>query len=267
MAAFGVLGPLLAPHDPREFDVASRAQSPSSEHWLGTDFLGRDTFSRLALAYRIYVYLGLSAILLAALVVLVVVVFRRTILKVPAAEQLPEIGILALPVRRLAVFVWLAGAPFGIVFASLLPPSNLYFFWYLVVVSSVVPMSVVYQTVHATARSASGDRGDVSKYQAVSAPARTSTGPVKTVIRQGIEVVPVGFSLALLMAIFVESPLSFLGLGIGPPTATLGSMLWKAHNAPWMYVPAVGALAIAIGAFFGIANRLSPIGAAFETGS
>ena len=43
----GVIGPLIAPFDPNAVDLANARVGPSSEHWLGTDRLGRDVFSRL----------------------------------------------------------------------------------------------------------------------------------------------------------------------------------------------------------------------------
>ncbi len=42
-----VFAPLLATHPPRQTDLGASLQAPSSEHWLGTDLLGRDIYSRL----------------------------------------------------------------------------------------------------------------------------------------------------------------------------------------------------------------------------
>jgi peptide/nickel transport system permease protein len=47
VAVLAVFGPLLAPHDPLAQNTAALLQGPSAEHWLGTDALGRDVFSRL----------------------------------------------------------------------------------------------------------------------------------------------------------------------------------------------------------------------------
>lgn len=48
----GVIGPLLLPHDTNAQDLLSANQGPGMEHWLGTDHLGRDVLSRLILAAR-----------------------------------------------------------------------------------------------------------------------------------------------------------------------------------------------------------------------
>jgi peptide/nickel transport system permease protein len=47
---FGTLGPWLAPMDPNAQDLMSMSQGPTAVHWLGTDHLGRDTLSRLIVA-------------------------------------------------------------------------------------------------------------------------------------------------------------------------------------------------------------------------
>ncbi len=63
-----IAAPLLAPHDPLAQDPVNRLASPSGEHWLGTDELGRDAFSRLIYATRIDIPLGVVATLLPAVI-------------------------------------------------------------------------------------------------------------------------------------------------------------------------------------------------------
>lgn len=46
VAAVAMFGPLLVPYDPTAVDVVEKLQPPSAAHWLGTDYLGRDLFSR-----------------------------------------------------------------------------------------------------------------------------------------------------------------------------------------------------------------------------
>ncbi len=48
-----VFAPLIAPYDPAKQDIKHRLEGPSSEHWLGTDHLGRDLFSRLIYGTRV----------------------------------------------------------------------------------------------------------------------------------------------------------------------------------------------------------------------
>src|SRR5690606_20553732 len=53
--------PVIATHDPNQIAPMLRLESPSSEHWLGTDENGRDLFSRLVYGSRISLLVGLSA--------------------------------------------------------------------------------------------------------------------------------------------------------------------------------------------------------------
>ncbi|PKW15460.1 ABC transporter permease [Saccharopolyspora spinosa] len=52
-ALMAIVGPYIVPHAPDEQDLLARLASPSSTHWLGTDALGRDVFSRLIVAARV----------------------------------------------------------------------------------------------------------------------------------------------------------------------------------------------------------------------
>ena len=58
--------PLIAPYPPNAVDVTIRLQAPSLAHWLGTDELGRDVLSRLLYGTRISLVTGFTVVLLAA---------------------------------------------------------------------------------------------------------------------------------------------------------------------------------------------------------
>jgi peptide/nickel transport system permease protein len=63
-----IFAPIIATHPPRAQDLTITLQTPSSEHWLGTDELGRDVFSRIVYGTRIAVSVGLASILLALVI-------------------------------------------------------------------------------------------------------------------------------------------------------------------------------------------------------
>jgi peptide/nickel transport system permease protein len=52
MLVFAVFGKLVAPHNPHTLDILAISRPPSMQHWLGTDDLGRDVFSRLIVGTR-----------------------------------------------------------------------------------------------------------------------------------------------------------------------------------------------------------------------
>ncbi|MEM6971187.1 MAG: ABC transporter permease [Pseudomonadota bacterium] len=69
-AMFGVLifaavfGPSLVPHDPYASEAARALQPPSAAHWFGTDNLGRDVFSRVVVATRLDLAISVAAVML-----------------------------------------------------------------------------------------------------------------------------------------------------------------------------------------------------------
>jgi peptide/nickel transport system permease protein len=60
------LAPVIVPYDPNAVDVTKRLLPPSALHWLGTDALGRDVFSRLLMGARISLYSGFAVVTIGA---------------------------------------------------------------------------------------------------------------------------------------------------------------------------------------------------------
>jgi peptide/nickel transport system permease protein len=60
-----IFAPLIAPYDPLDQDILDRLKPPSADHWLGTDYFGRDTLSRLLYGARVSLVIGISATLIA----------------------------------------------------------------------------------------------------------------------------------------------------------------------------------------------------------
>jgi peptide/nickel transport system permease protein len=63
-----LLAPWLSPYRPDAVDVSQRLLAPSAAHWLGTDTLGRDVFTRLIHGARVSLFVGVAVVLLGALV-------------------------------------------------------------------------------------------------------------------------------------------------------------------------------------------------------
>jgi peptide/nickel transport system permease protein len=63
-----IFAPLIAPHDPYLNDMSQSLENPSWQHWLGTDNLGRDTFSRLVYGTRTALYVGFGTVAVSAVI-------------------------------------------------------------------------------------------------------------------------------------------------------------------------------------------------------
>jgi peptide/nickel transport system permease protein len=63
-----ITAPLIAPYDPYEPDLNATLQSPSAAHWLGTDALGRDTLTRIIFGARTSLEIGLLVVFIACCV-------------------------------------------------------------------------------------------------------------------------------------------------------------------------------------------------------
>jgi peptide/nickel transport system permease protein len=59
-----VLGPYIVPHDPLASDTAAALKGPSLAHWFGTDQLGRDVFSRVIVATRLDFFIAIASVAL-----------------------------------------------------------------------------------------------------------------------------------------------------------------------------------------------------------
>ena len=63
-----LLAPVISPYDPNQMDLLSKLKGPSSAHWLGTDYLGRDVLSRLIYGGRVSLAVSLLAGAFAAVI-------------------------------------------------------------------------------------------------------------------------------------------------------------------------------------------------------
>lgn len=59
-----LFGPLIVPYDPLASNTSNALKPPSSDHWFGTDNLGRDVFSRVIVATRLDLLISVSAVAL-----------------------------------------------------------------------------------------------------------------------------------------------------------------------------------------------------------
>lgn len=221
LALLAAVAPLLAPYAPDAIDLANRRAGPAAAHWFGTDDLGRDVFSRVLYGGRVSIAIGLlSALVAAGLGVAVgaaagyVGGWTDTILMrgTDAVLSIPRLLLL-------------------MVAAATLQPS--------------VPALVVLVGVVGWMETARVTRSAVRSLAArefVMASLAAGAGHVRIIWRHLLANATGAIRTAAVMAvgraILVESALSFFGVGVQPPDASWGSMLYQAQAAmstePWL---------------------------------
>ena len=66
--AVGITADYITPYDPIKIDIRNKLSGPSWDHWLGTDQLGRDVFSRLIVGTKIALYLAVTSVSIALVI-------------------------------------------------------------------------------------------------------------------------------------------------------------------------------------------------------
>jgi len=203
-----LLAPWLTPSDPNRQALERRLEEPSMEHWLGLDELGRDILSRLIMGARVSVGVGLSVVLLAGLL--------GTAVGATAGYFGGRVDTLLM--RLTDVFMAFPGILLAIALVAVLGPALRN-----VVIALVVIGWVGY------ARLVRGQVLQLREMEFVLAARASGVRPLGIVMRHLLpNVLPtlvVQASLGMAGAILAEAGLSFLGLGIQPPTPSWGAMI------------------------------------------
>jgi len=198
----------ISPYDPALIDVSQILHPPSSKHWLGTDQLGRDVLSRMVWGSRISLLVGFVAIGIATLI--------GTILGALAGYYGGWIDNI---IMRF-VDIMLCFPTFFLILAviAILEPS----IWNIMIVIGVTGWMGVARLIRAEFLSLM-DREFVLAARAEGA------GDLRIIFRHvlpnALAPVLVAATLGVAAAILTESALSFLGIGVQPPTPSWGNML------------------------------------------
>lgn len=214
--AAAVLAPRLVAHGPETIDLLSQFAPPSREHPLGTDETGRDVFSRLVFGARTSLAVGLAAMMVAMAVGTTLgalsAFYGRTI---DAVIMRVTDGMLTVPTFFLALLVL---AVFGSSVAK------------VVLVIGFTGWMVVARVVRAEVlRTLPQDFVVASR--ALGARELRILG--RHLLPQALPSVIVAATLGVAYAVLTESALSYLGLGVQPPTPTWGNMLTGAQHYVW----------------------------------
>jgi len=223
-----ILAPWIAPYPPDKIDLLHTFGSSTSEHWLGTDDLGRDALTRLLYAARISLLTAVSATVLSTIVGVTVgaiagynrgwietILMRFTDLML----TLPTLPLLLIFSKMLRDLPALQQA-FGQALSVMVIVGVLTIFGWMqvarLVYGSVLSLQEREFTVAARAVGASG-------WQII----------FRHLIPNSMAPIIVAVTLGLGARIVLEASLSFLGLGIMPPTPSWGNMLTGAQAYIW----------------------------------
>src|SRR5271157_2638256 len=212
IAVFVVLAlfaPWIAPQDPAHIDLPARLMGPSASHWFGTDELGRDILSRIIYGARISMLVGTC-----------VVATSLTLGLIFGSIAGYYGGFLDrfLNVVVMNAFMSFPGILLAIAFVAFLGPGL-----FNVVLALSIGGWVGYARLVRAQVLAVKEREFVEAARALGASDLRII--VRHILPNIIQPVIVQAAIGMAGAILAEATMSFLGLGVPPPTATWGSML------------------------------------------
>lgn len=215
--------PWIAPYSFDEIDLRNTRQPPSAEHWMGTDDLGRDLYTRILYGGRISLTVGVFAALVATALGAVL-----------GAVSGYYGGRTDNYIMRLTdVAIAIPSLPLLIVISSYTRASVPVIIAIIGILSWMTTARVVRGSVHSVKR---------QDYVVAARMLGCNDGKIifRHVIPNVMGPIIVGATLGVGAAIIAESSLSFLGLGILPPTPTWGNMLMDSQSTmatkPWLTI-------------------------------
>jgi peptide/nickel transport system permease protein len=246
LVVVALAAPLIATHDVGATDLLHRYDAPSAAHWLGTDATGRDVFSRVIYGARISLRVGLIVVIVSALVGTIVGAlagyYGGWVDRIVAGYLFNVI--LAFPGLLLAIaMVAFLGAGINKLIFAL---SVIGWVGYARVIRAQVLKVREYDFVQAARALGASDARLLFRH----------------ILPNAVQPLIVQASLGMAGAVLAEATLSFLGLGVPPPSPSWGVMLEEARDlstlqaAPHaLIVPGV-AIALAVLAFNFIGDGL-----------
>jgi len=231
-----ILAPWLTPYGEADMDLMHRLSPPSAEHLLGTDEAGRDVLTRLLYGSRVSLMVGIVPTLLSMVIGAVLGVLAGYLGGIvdSVIMRLADI-VLAFPSMLLAmVIMYTLGDGLFNVFLTL--------------------TLMNWGTVARIARAETLKLKTVDYVEAARSIGTSKWRIIrKHILPNCLPMLIVLFTLNVPSAILTESALSFLGLGIQPPSASWGLMVNTGRqylfNAPWLSFAPSGAIMLAVLSF------------------
>lgn len=225
LVIIAIFAPLIAPHNPYAVEGEFGA-APSSTHILGTDEVGRDLFSRLLYAARVSLSVGVGAV--------AIYVAIGTILGAVAGYFGKWVDMVIM--RITDVFMSFPYLMVILVLVSIMGPS----LFNVILVLGLLGWPSI-------ARLVRGSVLAIKEMDYVKAGVALGYSTPKIVFQHilpnCIAPILVNATFGIASAIIMEASLSFLGMGVQPPTASWGNMLNEAQSItvlasqPWLWIP------------------------------
>jgi peptide/nickel transport system permease protein len=243
-----LVAPLIASHDPLAQDIMNRLDPPSVRHFFGTDELGRDVFSRVVYGTRISLPVGV-----------VVIGFALVVGSILGAVSGFVGGVFDLIVMRVAdMTMAFPSIVLALAIASVLGPS---------LRNAVIAMIAVWWPEYARLMRAQvlaiKNNEYVAAARVIGVPARLIL--FRHIIPNTVAPIIVKASLDVGTAILTIAALSFIGLGVVPPTPEWGSMIssgrYKFYSWWLTAFPGLAMLAVVMGFNFlgdGVRDAFDP---------
>ncbi len=215
-----VFAPRVTPYEPNALDLKSRLQPPSREHWMGTDELGRDVFTRILYGGRISLLIGVAAMSVSVTVGTVIGALSGYF---GGRVDSLIMRIVDVVISFPSLFLLIMIASFA---GSSIPT--------IILVIGLLSWMRVSRLVRASFLT-------IKEREYVAASIALGANGWQLVLRHllpnSLGPISVAATIDVSAAILTESALSYLGLGIQPPQATWGNMLRFAQDqmstAPW----------------------------------
>lgn len=223
LITLSILTPWIAPYDPADIDLFNIEAPPSKEHWLGTDELGRDVFTRLMYGSRVTLSVGIMSMLIGVVVGCVL-----------GALAGYYGGIVDNLIMRFVDIMLSFPTIFLLIIMASYVKANIGGIMLIIGLTSW--MSV--------ARLVRGEFLALKEQEFIEASRALGVSDLRIMFKHllpnAIGPVIVAATLGVGYAILYESSLSFLGIGIQPPAASWGNMLSNAqaniYTAPWLAI-------------------------------
>ncbi|OXN00779.1 dipeptide/oligopeptide/nickel ABC transporter permease/ATP-binding protein [Bifidobacterium vansinderenii] len=209
LALAAILAPVVTPHDPTEITMSY--DSPSGDHWFGTDNLGRDVFSRVIYGARYSLVIGLTSIAFALVVGAII----------GAIAAVSRTWISEIIMRLIDVVMSVPTIALAAVFVSILGQS---------MIGIIISIGVLYvpQIARIVRANIISEYGKDYVRAVIVSGARAPWILFKHVTRNIAAPVMVFTTLSVADAIVFEASLSFINAGIPEPTPTWGNILSSA---------------------------------------